>query len=29
MGLERIFVAFAIAGGGLTVALMITLLWVG
>jgi hypothetical protein len=29
MGLEQIFVAFAIAGGGLTVALMITLVWVG
>ena len=28
MGLERLFVAFAIAGGALTVALMITLLFV-
>jgi hypothetical protein len=28
MGLERIFVAFAIAGGASSIALMIMLLWV-
>jgi hypothetical protein len=28
MGLERIFVAFAIAGSASSIALMITLLWV-